>query len=157
MLWEHSVPAPMMPEFLSAKDYKIFLSNGHKTLKYMCQAIGTHHEYLRLDLKTGVLEPQLRQDQRQVFIFGSAECRFMNPFDGRTMLRKTMIDRSTSGMSLALHQSSLLFKPGRCLKDMECYQDGKLLDKKSGSIVYTGALYTLHDGLNIQAGVRFDA
>jgi hypothetical protein len=94
----------------------------------------------------------------QRFPFDSHEqvtVKFFNPFDGETLLTKTVMDMSATGLSIHTPFSSSLFEPGRKLKGVRILIDNEPYNHVDAEVVYKRRLYTRFGKMHVQVGLKF--
>ena len=100
---------------------------------------------------------ETRQAQRFPFDPGEkVVLEVTNPFDGETVLSKTVMDMSSAGLSIRTPFPSSVFAPGTYFRDMKISIDGEPYAKTNGSVVYIRRFLSLNGKSYCQVGFRFD-
>lgn len=114
--------------------------------RFSCETIETDGLNVIFPLLSGNKIEETREEERFGFsIQDNMSISLVNPIDKRTIIKKPILDMSSSGLSIRIKNQSLLFKPGRVFEDMTIYRDHEKVKKCRGKIVYT-RLYTNIEG-----------
>ena len=79
-----------------------------------------------------------------------------NPYDKETILRKSIIDLSNTGVSIKSPVNSKLYAPGTQFTDMNILVDGKVYSTATGQVVYSRRFLDIKGKYYYQIGFRFD-
>ncbi|MFY7929561.1 MAG: PilZ domain-containing protein [Oligoflexus sp.] len=104
---------------------------------------------------------RLIEDNRSAkrFMFDTDERVFLevvNPIDQETVLRKAVLDMSTTGLSIRTPTQSSLYTPGQLFKGMKIIMDGKVYNEVDGHVVYQQTFLSQKGKSYCQVGFRFD-
>ncbi len=103
----------------------------------------------------------IKQDNRAAkrFFFTGDEDVFLevlNPYDQETILKKAVIDISSTGISIKSPVQSELYAPGTQFNDMKILVNGELYNKTNGQVVYNRKFLDLEGRYYYQIGFQFD-
>ncbi len=125
-------------------------------LRLESTSIASDGERLVFPLETCTALDETRQSERFPFaIEEQVVCEFINPHDGETLIRKTVMDMSGNGLSLRGASVSDLLKPGTFVKNLVVTIAGKPYTKADAQAVYQRRLYDLSGNLKMQIGLKF--
>lgn len=104
---------------------------------------------------------RLIEDSRSAkrFMFDASErvvMEVVNPIDQETVLRKAIIDMSTTGLSIRTPMQSELYSPGQSFKNMKIIMDGKVYNEVDGHVVYQQTFLNQKGKSYCQVGFKFD-
>jgi len=102
------------------------------------------------------LTEETRQSER--FMFTPDEkviAEILNPFDGKTILRRTVMDMSAKGLSLRVNATTKPFSAGAQLSNVKVTIDGKLWTTAQAEVVYNRKFMDLEGHLRVQVGLKF--
>ncbi len=128
-----------------------------QSIRFVCDEIATDGVHLLYPIDDMRLIDDNRSAKR--FHFGGKETAYLemvNPIDGETTLKKTLLDMSSTGLSFRTPIESELYSPGRRFDKMRIYMDGKLHSEASGQIVYQQSFLTQDGKSYCQVGFKFD-
>ena len=94
-----------------------------------------------------------RSEERIPLSNEEAWCEFINPIDGRSKIRKRILDVSKTGLSLMTAWDSDLLKPGRELPAIALIMEGGR-QNASGKIVYNRKFVNISGRIRHQIGIQ---
>ena len=80
----------------------------------------------------------------------------LNPMDDETLIKKNVIDISSTGISIRSKIDSKLYTPGILFKNMKVIIDGKIYNKCNGRVVYKRLFLDKLGQSYYQVGLRFE-
>ena len=80
----------------------------------------------------------------------------LNPFDQETVLKKIVLDISTSGISIKSPVLSKLYEPGTKFENMKIIVNGETYNRANGEVIYNRKFLDLQGKYYYQVGLRFD-
>lgn len=80
-----------------------------------------------------------------------------NPFDCETILRKSVIDISSTGLSIRSPVNSELYQPGTKFRNMKVIIKGKVYNESDGTVIYRRKFLDQEGQSYYQVGFKFDA
>ena len=106
-------------------------------------------------------ELEKKQDNRGAkrFFFTGEEDVFLeviNPYDKETLLKKPVIDISTTGVSIKSPVRSDLYAPGTQFDDMKILVNGEIYNTSNGHVVYSRKFLDLQGKYYYQIGFQFE-
>ncbi|SMF21970.1 hypothetical protein [Pseudobacteriovorax antillogorgiicola] len=81
----------------------------------------------------------------------------INPFDQETVLKKSVMDISTTGISIKSPMKSRLYEPGTRFTDMKILVNGEIYNRADGEVIYNRRFLDLRGKYYYQVGLRFDS
>jgi hypothetical protein len=144
------------PEFITAFTKGERFSLQVEKMRLESSSVASDGEHIVFPLEDMRLLDETRQSER--FPFAAEEqviCEFVNPWDGETRIRKTVMDMSAQGLSLRTTGQTLLFSPGTVIKDMMVLIAGKPYTRVTGQPVYQRKLFDRSGNLKLQVGIKF--
>lgn len=93
------------------------------------------------------------------FLFDASERVMMevvNPIDQETVLRKTILDMSTTGLSIRTPTQAKLYSPGQRFEKIKILMDGKIYNEVDGHVVYQQTFLNQKGKSFCQVGFKFD-
>ena len=104
---------------------------------------------------------RLIEDSRSAkrFMFDASErvvMEVVNPIDQETVLRKAILDMSTTGLSIRTPMQSKLYTPGQRFEKMKIIMDGKVYNEVDGHVVYQQTFLNQKGKSYCQVGFKFD-
>jgi hypothetical protein len=104
---------------------------------------------------------RLIEDSRSAkrFMFDASErvvMEVVNPIDQETVLRKAILDMSTTGLSIRTPTQSKLYTPGQRFEKMKIIMDGKVYNEVDGHVVYQQTFLNQKGKSYCQVGFKFD-
>jgi hypothetical protein len=125
-------------------------------LRFEADSITTDGENIIFPLKENSLIVDTRQAER--FPFSKEErviCEILNPYDTQTILKKTIIDMSATGLSLRTSFESKLFSAGMIFDELRVLIDGKPYTKTKAKVVYQRKLMDFKGLIRLQISMQF--
>lgn len=97
-----------------------------------------------------------RKSERFFFGQDDVQMEVTNPYDKSTILKKSVIDLSNTGVSIKSPVKSKLYAPGTHFKGMNIIVRGKSYGKADGEVVYSRRFLDIKGKYYYQIGFRFD-
>jgi hypothetical protein len=94
------------------------------------------------------------------FLFESDEkvvLETLNPYDQETVLRKSVIDISSTGLSIRTPVNSQLYEPGTYFRNMKVMINNKVYNKSDGTVIYKRMFFDQEGHSYFQVGFKFEA
>ena len=144
------------PQFIGemCQSGKFFLQV--RMIRFEAKELGSDGVNLIFPISDNLIVEETRQSER--FPFTDEEkvfCEILNPFDGETLLRKSVMDMSATGLSLRTTFPSQLFSPGTELPNLKVLIDGELYTEGVGTVVYGRKVLDVKGKLRTQVGIKF--
>lgn len=149
----NKVPAQYISKVMQSKSFGLQC----KMLRFTTPKIMSDGENIVFTLSELNQLEETRQAER--FPFQSEErviCKILNPFDEKTILVKSVLDMSATGVSIRCPRHSKLFQPGVKFSDLRVIIDGEQYNKTAASVVYTRKLMDMNARLRVQVGLKFE-
>jgi hypothetical protein len=128
-----------------------------KMLRFISKRVESDGENMVFVLADLEQLEETRQAER--FPFDNEErviCEIKNPVDQKTVLVKSVLDMSATGISIRCSKQTKLFRPGTKFPELKVVIDGNIYQKTSGTVVYSRQLMDLSGRLRVQVGLKFD-
>lgn len=126
-------------------------------IQFLSEKISSDGVSIIFPLENAKVIEETRQSERvTISPSESAMVEMINPFDGETVLVKSLMEMSTGGMSIRTPADSQLFQPGILFRDMKIVVDGKVKMKTSGRVVYQRKFLNRLGKRYCQVGFRFE-
>lgn len=153
LVLNNSVIPLHLKQFLKSKNFyvQIFLVN------FRAFSIDSDGKNILIPLKESLNIKETRQSVRQEFFPHRQEfCKFINPFDNKTVIRKRLMDLSEDGFSLITFVETKLFAIGMKIKDIE-FSIGKKGNRvtRSAAVKYIKTLMDINGKCHVQVGFEF--
>lgn len=144
------------PEFIAkfAAGNNFFLQC--KMLRLQSTKVLPHGTFMAFEVQDNSVLEDTRQSER--FMFTPDEkvvAEIMNPFDGRTILKRAVMDMSATGLSLRVNNPTRPFSPGVSLPNVRITIDGKTWTTAQAEVVYNRKFLDLEGSLRVQVGLKF--
>jgi hypothetical protein len=144
------------PEYISrfSRGDKFFLQC--KMLRFQSAVVRPRGTFMVFEIHENSLTEETRQSER--FMFTPDEkviAEILNPFDSKTVLRRTVMDMSAKGLSLRVNAPTKPFAAGSLLTNVKVTIDGKLWTTAQAEIVYNRKFMDLEGHLRVQVGLKF--
>lgn len=149
----NSIPPEYISRVMEAKEFYLKI----QSIRFVCDQLGTDGVHLLYPIDNMRLVEDNRNAKR--FNFGAKDAAFlevMNPLDHETLLRKNLLDMSSTGLSFRTPIESELYSPGQRFERMRIFMDGKLHSEASGQVVYQQSFLTKDGKSYCQVGFKFD-
>ena len=149
----NSVTHEYIKQLLKSRNFyvQIFLVN------FRADSIDTDGKNILIPLKESLIIKETRLSVRNEFFPHRQEfCKFINPFDHKTPLRKRIMDLSKDGFSLVSFVETKLFSLGLVIKDIDFFSEKK--DTKmtrSATVKYIKKLVDINGKRHVQVGFGF--
>lgn len=82
-------------------------------------------------------------------------CEILNPIDRQTLLKKRVMDMSSTGLCLSTHIESALFQPGTFFDELKVTIERDSFFKSSGTVIYVRKYMNLEGRIHNQVGIKF--
>lgn len=129
-----------------------------QTIRLVCTKLTTDGVHLLYALDSTQVVEDNRSAKR--FHFDSREGAYLemvNPVDQSTVLTKTLLDMSATGLSFRTPVESKLYAPGQRLEKLRIIMGGRLHSEVSGHVVYQQTFLNQNGKSYCQVGFKFDA
>lgn len=129
-----------------------------QSIRLVCNKLTTDGVHLLYNLASTQLVEDNRSAKR--FHFDSREGAYLemvNPVDHSTVLTKTLLDMSATGLSFRTPVESKLYAPGQRLEKLRIIMGGRLHSEVSGHVVYQQTFLNQNGKRYCQVGFKFDA
>jgi hypothetical protein len=149
----NSIPLEHITRVMGSSEFYLKI----QAIRFVCDQVGTDGIHLLYPLDNMRIVDDNRNAKR--FNFGPKDTAFLevvNPLDHETVLRKTILDLSSTGLSFRTPIESSLYTPGRRLERMRIFMEGKLHSEASGQVVYQQPFLTKDGKSYCQVGFKFD-
>jgi hypothetical protein len=151
---ENSVPPRYIREVTQSN--KFFLQVA--MIRLHSERIASDGQNIIFPISDNSLIEEVRQEEREVFASDQkATAEILNPYDQETRIHKTLLDLSSSGLSLQTSFPSKLFQPDTFLPELLVRINGEIYKKTSGKVVYTRNLINQRGLMSIQVGIKFES
>ena len=153
LVLNNNVTPEYLKQFLKSRNFyvQIFLVN------FRADSIDTDGKNILIPLKESLNIKETRQSVRNEFFPHRKEfCKFINPFDNKTPLRKRLMDLSEDGFSLVSFVETKLFGLGLVIKDIAFFSEKK--DTKmtrNAEVKYIKTLVDINGKRHVQVGFEF--
>ncbi len=153
LVLNNNVTPEHLKQFLKSRNFyvQIFLVN------FRADSIDTDGKNILIPLKESLNIKETRQSVRNEFFPHRKEfCKFINPFDNKTPLRKRLMDLSEDGFSLVSFVETNLFSLGLVIKDIAFFSEKK--DTKmtrNAEVKYIKTLVDINGKRHVQVGFEF--
>jgi hypothetical protein len=127
-----------------------------KMLRFQSAVVRPRGTFMVFEIHENSLTEETRQSER--FMFTPDEkviAEILNPFDSKTVLRRTVMDMSAKGLSLRINAPTKPFAAGSLLTNVKVTIDGKLWTTAQAEIVYNRKFMDLEGHLRVQVGLKF--
>ena len=151
VLLENKVLPKFIKSFLTSKQFNIQL----ETIKFQTNKITSDGVNILFKIEKDLIVDETREAER--FTFTSEEqviCECLNPFDNETKISKTVLDMSSTGVSIKSTIDSKLFEPDTEIPELKILIDGQTYTKTNGVVVYKRQMYDLKSRLKYQIGIK---
>lgn len=149
----NSIPPEYISRVMDSSEFYLKI----QSIRFVCDQLGTDGVHLLYPLDNMRVIDDNRNAKR--FNFATKDSAFLevvNPLDQETLLRKSILDMSTTGLSFRTPIESALYTPGQRFEKMRIFTDGKLLSEASGQVVYQQSFLTKDGKSYCQVGFKFD-
>ena len=98
-----------------------------------------------------------RQSERKILDFSKhVVLEIINPFDNETLISRSVLDISETGLSIRAPIPSKLYESGTLFKDMIIKIDQKDYKKCDGKVVYNRQFFDISGNSYTQVGIQFE-
>jgi hypothetical protein len=150
----NSIPPEYIARVMDSEQFYLKI----QSIRFVCDQVTTDGIHLLYPLDNMRLIEDNRNAKR--YNFGTKDAAFievMNPLDQETVLRKSLLDMSSTGLSFRTPIESMLYSAGRRFEKMRIYMDGKLHSEVAGQVVYQQSFLTKDGKSYCQVGFKFDS
>lgn len=153
LLLLNSVPPHLIKQVVEQEHYVIHIGSIFLESK----SISSNGEQIIFPIGQRKTAPDTRSEERFNFVTRSdASCNILNPYDNRTVLSKSIIGLSTSGISIRSSLRSKLFYPGLEIQKLDIIVSGSLLESRQGKVVYKKRVISEDFDEFSQVGIKFN-
>jgi hypothetical protein len=146
---QNTVPLKYISGFIEAQSH--FLTTG--SFRLSASQISSDGVNLVFSYNDIEQTSESRAEERIPIVKEEAWCEFVNPIDGRSKIRKRILDISKTGLSLVTTWNSDLLKPGRELPEITLDMAG-VQQRVSGKIVYNRKFVSINGRIRHQIGIQ---
>jgi hypothetical protein len=146
---QNTVPLKYISSFIEAPSH--FLTTG--SFRLSASQISSDGVNLVFSYNDIEQTSESRAEERIPIVKEEAWCEFVNPIDGRSKIRKRILDISKTGLSLVTTWNSDLLKPGRELPEITLDMAG-VRQHVSGKIVYNRKFVSINGRIRHQIGIQ---
>jgi len=149
LILKNTVPLEYISAYVSAEGH--FLTTGSFRLSadnITSDGVNIVFNYSNIEETS-----ESRSEERIPLSNGDAWCEFTNPIDGRSKIRKRILDVSKTGLSLVTTWNSDLLKPGRELPEITLLMESGR-QNVSGKIVYNRKFVNIDGRIRHQIGIQ---
>ncbi len=149
----NSIPPEFIARVMDSKEFYLKI----QSMRFVCEELSTDGVHLLYPLDNMRVIDDNRNAKR--FNFGTQDGAFfevINPIDQETLLRKSLLDMSSTGLSFRTPIESELYAPGRRFEKMRIFMEGKFHSEASGQVVYQQSFLTKDGKSYCQVGFKFD-
>ncbi len=152
LIIENCIPPSYIRKIIDSKKFFIQLD----MLRYQSEKISTDGKNIIFHFSELTATEETRSLQR--ISFTSEEkvvCQILNPYDKKTLLRKSILDLSANGVAIKTHNESQLFSRGLILDDIKILVDDSIFARTMGEVVYKRSIMDVRGGRFLQIGIKF--
>ena len=149
----NSVPPEMVSQLWKSEKFMLQVNMA----RFAADRIESDGVNIVFHIKSLKLIEETRASER--FSFTAEErvvCEFLNPFDQETWISKSVMDMSSTGLSVSASMVSCLFKEGVHFDTMKIVIDGEPYTVTSGTVVYVRKVMETKGKMRAQVGFKFD-
>ena len=149
----NSIPPESISRVMESSEFFLKI----QSIRFVCDQLTTDGVHLLYPLDNMRVIDDNRNAKR--INFGTKDAAFievLNPLDQETLLRKSLLDMSSTGLSFRTPIESELYTPGRRFEKMRIFMEGKLHSEASGQVVYQQSFLTKDGKSYCQVGFKFD-
>jgi c-di-GMP-binding flagellar brake protein YcgR len=149
----NSVPPQFITNVVKAPKYFVQI----QMIRFVSEEIHSDGVNIVFPLKS--LKPIEDNRGAKRFLFNADEkvvLEVINPFDHETTLRKSVIDISSTGMSIRSPVNSRLYEPGTHFKNMKVLINGQLYNESHGTVIYKRMFLDQEGNSYYQVGFKFE-
>ena len=149
LILQNTVPLEYISAYVSAEGH--FLTTG--SFRLSANHISSDGVNIVFNFSNIEETSESRSEERTPLSNEEAWCEFINPIDGRSKIRKRILDVSKTGLSLMTAWNSDLLKPGRELPEIALIT-GSGRQNVSGKIVYNRKFVNINGRIRHQIGIQ---
>lgn len=153
LVLENRVPLEHISSFVNSGKFHI----QAQLLRLEADSISSNGKNIVFPLSDLVIKQDSRSAKR--FFFTEDKDVFLevlNPYDRETILKKSIIDISSTGISIKSPVQSELYAPGTQFSNMKILVNGELYNKAEGHVVYSRKFLDLEGKYYYQIGFQFN-
>lgn len=150
----NSVPPQYITEVVEAPKYYVQI----QMIRFVSEEIKSDGVNIVFPLKS--LKPIEDNRGAKRFPFDADEqviVEVVNPFDQETILRKAVIDISSTGLSIRSPVNSKLYQPGTKFNNMKVIIKGKVYNQSDGTVIYKRKFLDQEGKPYYQVGFKFES
>ena len=145
------------PEFIS----RIVSSNCFfvqlQMMRFSSDTISSDGCHIVFPLESLKVIKDTRQSERRIMDFSKdVVLEILNPFDNETIISRSVLDISETGLSVRAPVPSKLYESGTCFKDMIIKIDQRDYKKCDGKVVYNRQFFDISGNSYTQVGIQFE-
>ncbi len=107
--------------------------------------------------ENSLIEEGRRAERSAFTVEDKAVCDILNPFDEETWITRSLLDLSSTGMSLRTTFASKLFESGNYLPQITIRLNNEVFKKAAGTVIYHRKLMNFKGHIDIQVGIKFES
>lgn len=149
----NSVPPEYISQVVKAESFYVQI----QMIRFVSKEIKSDGVNIVFPLKSLTLIEDNRSAKR--FPFEADEqviVEVLNPYDRETKLTKSVIDISSTGLSIRSPANSELFRPGTHFKDLKVIIRGKIYNQSDGTVIYKRKFLDQEGKSYYQVGFKFE-
>jgi hypothetical protein len=128
------------------------------SVRFVSDKLITDGVHLQFPLEHVRLIEDNRNAKRLMFDSGErVYVEMINPLDNETMLRKVVLDMSSSGLSIRTPTQSKLYKPGQRFQKIKIIMDGRVYNEVDAHVVYQQIFLNQKGKSYCQVGFKFES
>lgn len=148
----NSVPPEYISDFIKSDSFALQLH----LLRIASSSLSTDGKNIIIPFSSVEMAQDIRKNERHFFFSEEkAEVEFLNPYDKLTVIRKPIIEMSSTGVSIRTSYDSKLFEKGTDLENMVVYLGGKVAKKTNSKVIYKKSYLNLNGKKQYQIGLQF--
>lgn len=152
LIIKNLIPPEHISKLVESKKFTIQL----QMLRMECLKIHSDGDHIIFPLANLDEIEDNRGAKRFFFDTDDVVIELTNPYDKTTLLKKHIIDLSSTGVSIKSPIKSKLYDPGTRFEGMNIIVNGKSYNKANGEVVYSRKFLDIKGKYYYQIGLRFD-
>ena len=153
IILENKVPPQYISKILKSSEFSV----NCQMIRFSSEKIESDGCHIIFPLESTKIIEETRGAQR--FPFHQSEkvvVKWINPYDKETELEKSVIDMSSTGLSMKSKCNSKLYSPGTEFKNMQVLIDGKPYNQSDGKVIYNRCFLGQDGKSYYQIGIQFE-
>ncbi|MFW7377585.1 MAG: hypothetical protein ACOH5I_02100 [Oligoflexus sp.] len=150
----NSVPPQYITEVVKSSKYFVQI----QMIRFVSEEINSDGVNIVFPLKS--LKPIEDNRSAKRFPFEADEkvvVAMLNPYDKETVLHKSVIDISSTGLSIRSPVNSELYTPGTKFHNMKVIIKGKVYNQSDGTVIYKRKFLDQEGNSYYQVGIKFES